>query len=224
MNKRFFILSFVLLLCSFFPLGYVSAAEANEADASKELDIQLSPNDYLFQVPNMKPGDWAPRDLKISNDGKQDFSYHVELANTTEEKRLFNELIIEVADGDEQLYKGNLPNYAIPDRSLDAGEQEELKLTVYFPDHLGNEFQGLETEFVLIFTAEGEEDQQDSISVGGNVSNGDGNGASGVKGGAALPNTSTDIFTLLLFGTILLAVGGGILVIRKLRLIKDHRI
>ncbi|MGP4064535.1 hypothetical protein ACTWPF_06390 [Oceanobacillus sp. M65] len=224
MNKRFFILSFVLLLCSFFPLGYVSAAEANEADASKELDIQLTPNDYLFQVPNMKPGDWAPRDLKISNDGRQDFSYHVELANTTEEEKLFNELIIEVADEDEQLYKGNLPNFAIPDRSLDVGEQEELKLTVYFPDHLGNEFQGLETEFVLIFTAEGEEDQQDSISVGGNVSNGDGNGTSGDKGGAALPNTSTDIFTLLLFGTILLAVGGGILVIRKLRLIKDHRI
>ncbi|WP_042222424.1 hypothetical protein [Oceanobacillus manasiensis] len=223
MNKRFFISSLIVLLCAFVPLGYVSADDAS--NTSEELDIKLSPNDYLFQVQNMKPGDWAPRNLIVSNNGRQHFDYQIELRNTQDEEKLFNELIIEVMDGDEILYKGNLPNFEIQERNLASGKQEELKFTVFFPEHLGNEFQGLATEFILIVTAEGKE-QQDVISVGGNISNGDGNGsgATSDKNGAALPNTATSIFTLLLIGTILLSVGAGILLIRKAQTIKDQRI
>lgn len=218
MRKRFLISSLIILLCTFVPWSFVSAANANTAnDEQQEIDIQLSPNNYLFQVPNIKPGDWAPRSLTILNNGRQDFTYAVELQNTIEDTKLFDALIIKVMDGNKELYSGNLSSFNLPARDLAAGEQEALDIIVYFPEHLGNEFQGLAAEFVLTVTAEGEEDQQDVISVDSNVGNGDGNGA-------ILPDTATSIFTLLLIGTILLSVGGVILCIKKVQSLKSQRI
>jgi LPXTG-motif cell wall-anchored protein len=156
----------------------------------QEIDIVTTPEKVLFDVTNMKPGDWAIRDLKIKNSGKQDFDYLFSSNKKSGSTQLFNELFLTVTHGDTELYKGKLGGFSKLDtRVIKSGAEETLTFRVDFPEQLGNEFQGLATEVEFKFYVEG--------TLGGVLP----------VDGPKLPNTGTDMFNILVAGAVLVLTG-----------------
>ncbi|MYL44691.1 LPXTG cell wall anchor domain-containing protein [Virgibacillus halodenitrificans] len=185
-------------------------------EEEKELAINVLPGDVLFNINNMKPGDWAPRTITVQNNGIKDFTYQMSLRNDGEEK-LFNELLLEINDSKTVLYEGKLADFTkLSDRDLSTSKQEELEVTVIFPEYLGNEFQGLDAEFSILFTAEGKTSQLAEVSVDGMIGSGNSQTQS------FLPNTATGIFNLFLSGAVLLISGVFILLYKKWRKVSKN--
>ncbi|GGA67070.1 TasA family protein [Ornithinibacillus halotolerans] len=212
---------------------------ADSAEGKHDIDISLSPSDVLFDLKNMKPGDWAPRTLTVNNKGKLDFEYQMSITNEGD-YMLFNELVLEVADGNNELWNGKLKDFnGLSNRSLKANESEDLEFTLRFPEELGNEFQGKEVHFKLVFVAEGkEEGQDDTENPGDDPSDSedpdDEGGVKGIdketndkdtesvdgivndgdsSGGSTLPNTAANMFNYIFIGAYLLIIGGLIFLI-----------
>lgn len=140
-------LSIILMI---FPVSLVLADEQEERTG-----LEISPNDHLFNIFNMKPGDWATRTIKVSNTSEEPFEYTFMIDNVTGET-LFSKLLFEIYAGDHELYHGKLKDYPVfSPRLIQPQEHEELTMTIRFPEHLGNEFQGLNTNFSFVFIAEG---------------------------------------------------------------------
>ena len=75
----------------------------------------------------------------------------MQLQNSGEEK-LFNELLLEIKAGDKELYQGKLAAFkSLPERKLTSGTEENLDITIRFPEHLGNDFQGLDVGICFLF-------------------------------------------------------------------------
>ena len=158
MSKLFRLLPFLLLISGicFFPVTSAFADDENDTEKN-DIDISISPKDDLFAISNMKPGDWAPRTITVENSGSTDFDYQMQLENSGEEK-LFNELLLEIKANDKELYQGKLAAFkSLPARKLTSGSGENLDITIRFPEHLGNDFQGLTSAFVFTFSAEGKD-------------------------------------------------------------------
>lgn len=216
MIKLFRLFTLLLLTSAicFYPVTN-AFAEGEEDNAEKEISISLSPEENLFDISNMKPGDWAPRTIAVQNSGNTDFVYRLQLQNSGE-KKLFNELLLEIKAGDIELYQGKLAQLeSLPERRLTSGTEENLDITIRFPEHLGNEFQGLESAFVFSFTAEGDDSTVVQAMTTGQVAS-----VGPPSAGTSMPTTSTNIFNWILFGVLL--VSGGIvwMVIRRYRRIK----
>src|SRR5690625_3180247 len=148
--KKLMLSLIVVLLLGLSPFLSMPAA------ADDGISIGVLPNDTLFQVEDMKPGDWAPRTVTVENNGQEDFSYSMYIESKSQDK-LFNELLLEIVASEMELYAGNLADFEnLEGRNLEQGKQEDLEITIRFPTHLGNEFQGLNTAFNIVFTAEGQ--------------------------------------------------------------------
>ncbi|WP_342574027.1 hypothetical protein MHH37_17305 [Solibacillus sp. FSL K6-1781] len=220
--KKLFQIIPLLLLFSWVSLSPVTSvyAEGENDTENKEIDISITPTDTLFEVSNMKPGDWAPRTITVKNIGSKDFEYQMQLQNSGDEK-LFNELLLEIKANDEQLYQDKLANFkSLPIRKLATGNEENLEVTIRFPEHLGNEFQALQSSFAFTFTAQGNESEPVQEEIIGQISS---LGSPMSPGGPILPDSSTNLINyLLLCGA--LVVGGIVMVIiiyyRKLRLVQ----
>ncbi|WP_262174182.1 CalY family protein [Saccharococcus sp. Marseille-Q5394] len=194
-----------LLLISMICLFPTTSAVADEKNASdkKEVEISLSPKDTLFDVSNMKPGDWAPRTLTVKNSGIVDFDYHMQLRNNGDEM-LFNELLMEIKSGDKELYSGRLSAFqGLPARFLGSGSDENLDITIRFPEHLGNDFQGKGVEFSFNFIAEAKDGTVVHVMTNGHVE--------GVMSPAVAGFRLSDGSTNLLFG--FLAITAGVIMI-----------
>ncbi|MGM0843548.1 MAG: TasA family protein [Bacillota bacterium] len=182
MKKINYILSIILLLLLF---PFTAYGETNN-----QLDISTSPHIILFDLTNLKPGDTMSRDLLIANNGEQDFHYIISNKFTGGSEKLYNQLLLEVSDEKGIIFKGNLKDFnKIDSRSLKSREQENILFHVEMPYELGNEYQGLTTDFQLKIFVEG--------TLGGVLP------AEGPK----LPDTATDVFQALLVGVIMLGVG-----------------
>lgn len=182
--------------------------------AESEITIDVLPGEVLFDVDNMKPGDWAPRTVVIQNNGMMAFNYTTTLKPEGKSMKLFNELLLEIKDSNGELYNGKLADFKeLAPRSLKPSSEEKVHYTVRFPTHLGNEFQGLDAKFTLIFSAKGKDNAIDEKAVSATIA-GDGGsgGSSGISSGSALPATATGIFNMLLIGFLLVA-GGALLVL-----------
>lgn len=153
--RIYFVVIFMIGLLYFSLTGINAVAE--EAPAQQDVDISISPGgDPLFQVENMKPGDWAPRTVTVQNVGIQDFDYSVRVQNTGDPK-LFNALVLEIKAGELTLYEGKMTDFdEMPSRKLVSGSEESLEMVIRFPEHLGNDYQGLEAAFSFQFVAEGQ--------------------------------------------------------------------
>jgi len=184
MSKLFRLIPCLLLLSGicFFPVTSVFADGENDTDQN-EIDISISPKDTLFDISNMKPGDWAPRTITVKNSGSKDFVYQMQLQNSGD-KKLFNELLLEIKAADKELYQGRLAAFkSLTTRKLTSGTEENLDITIRFPEYLGNDFQGLASAFVLTFTAEG----RDYPGNGGSDNPGDGGSDNPTDGGGDNP-------------------------------------
>ena len=216
MNKLLRLLPLLLLISGmiFLPVTTVFADGEDNTEKS-DIDITLSPTENLFSISNMKPGDWAPRTITVGNSGSQDFTYHMELLNNGE-KKLFNELLLEIKAADKELYQGKLADFdSVTARKLVSGSEENLDITIRFPEHLGNDFQGLGAGFTLNFTAEGKNSTPVHASTKGQVDSGGPTSA-----GFSLPATSTNIFNLILFGAVLVTGGIVLMMVRHYRRVK----
>ncbi|HJF33030.1 MAG TPA: hypothetical protein K8V56_14810 [Sporosarcina psychrophila] len=181
MSKLFRLFPVLLLISGicFFPMTSVFADGENNTNKN-DIDISISPNDTLFEINNMKPGDWAPRTITVRNVGSKDFAYQMQLENSGE-KKLFNELLLEIKVDDKELYQGKLAAFkSLPARKLTRGSGENLDITIRFPEHLGNDFQGLGAAFVFTFTAEGRDNPGNG---GGDNPGGEGGDNPGGEGG-----------------------------------------
>ena len=108
-----------------------------------------------------------------------------------------------------ELYQGKLAAFeSFSERKLASGTEENLEMTIRFPEHLGNEFQGLSSAFVFSFTAEGTNGPAVQAMIKGQVAS---SSIGPTSAGLTLPTASTNISNLMLFGTVLVA--GGILLI-----------
>ena len=101
-------------------------------------------------------------------------------------------------------------------RELVSGSEENLDITIRFPEHLGNDFQGLDSSFAFVFIAEGKE-RKPAVQA---VANGQIDSSDPTSSGFTLPATSTSIFNLFLFGTALVAAGIVLMIVRHYKRIK----
>lgn len=168
----------------------VKLSQISAAINTQEIDIATSPEKILFNVTNLKPGDWAERTFTIINNGKQDFKY-LSSSNLKEgSKEFYNELLLKVSDKDKVLFDGKMNDFNKFDpRFIAKNGSEQLFFKVVVPEELGNEFQGLEAEVEFKFYVEG--------TLGGVLP------ADGPK----LPNTGTDMFNILVAGAVLVLSG-----------------
>lgn len=136
-------------------IGVTTSMEQVRAEERKEIDLSLTPKDVLFDVPNMKPGDWAERSIRVNNEGAAKFLYTMSSEFADGSKKLYEALTLEVRDQDRVLYKGSLEGFTkLQGRTLSAGQSEQLIYTVRFPEELGNEYQGLGMKVKFVFYAE----------------------------------------------------------------------
>jgi len=167
--------------------------------------ISISPNDDLFDVKNMKPGDWAIKELTIENKADKEITYEVVIYFQSGSKKLFNMLEMQIEQNGKRLAGGKLGDLKqMESRKLDASNKETLTFIMDFPPELGNEFQGLGSKFQIEVSAaeSGFAGGTDSAAVNGGIS------STGL--GGMLPNTATNIFNLFMTG--LLLCGAGVIV------------
>ena len=214
---KLFRLSIFLLIISvicFYPVTSVFADDTDDK-AENDVAISLSPNEKLFDITNMKPGDWAPRTLTVTNSGDADFVYQMQLQNSGE-KKLFNELMVEIKAGDIELFQGKLAELkSLPGRKLISGSEENLDITIRFPEHLGNDFQGQSSVFVFSFVAEGKDNTTVQAMTKGQVAS-----VGPTPSELSQPTISTNIFIFILAGTLLVVSGIVFMIIRNYRRVR----
>lgn len=189
-----------------FIIGITTSMEKVLANERKEIDLSLTPKEMLFDVTkDMKPGDWAERSIRVNNEGAAEFLYTMSAEFTEGSKKLYDGLILEVKNQQERvLYKGSLSGFTkLTGRTLSAGQSEQLQYIVRFPEELGNEYQGLETQVKFIFYAE-----EDGGHIGepkdSNGSTNENDSASHIK---LLPNTGADYMYSILIGIGMMMIG-----------------
>ena len=149
------------------------------------------PESVLFKIDNFKPGDWAERELFLYNDGP-DNEYFIFIDNVRGDKAFLNELQIKIEYNNVELFQGTINDFKGIDRTfIKENENHKYFITVEFPYDLGNEYQGLTSQFDIGFYVKNPILIEDKES------------------GELLPNTSTNTFNIML-------IGGGLLIIGTL--------
>jgi hypothetical protein len=178
-----FMMGLITLLLMHISMSPVLATP--DTNSQSEIKIKLLPEDVLFTIENMQPGDEVSKTIAIQNSGEQEFKYNMKLEDAGSEK-LFNELLIEISDADGLLYSGKMIEFdGIEARNLKSMENDEFSLTIIFPEHLGNEYQGSVAKFNIVFVAEGI--NLDDLF--------------------ELPNTATNYYNYMVGGAILILFG-----------------
>jgi LPXTG-motif cell wall-anchored protein len=177
--------SLIIILTFLYPLDKTFASSP-----IKEIDIAITPEKVLFNVNKLVPGDSASRTLNIKNSGKNDFKYIASCEYVSGSEILFDKLDLVIKDSNGVLFKGKLFefNKLVP-RLLKSKQNENLIFDINFPKYLGNEFQGLETQFQFNFYVEG--------TLGGLLP------ADGPK----LPETGSNMYNILVLGAVLILFG-----------------
>ncbi len=169
----------------------------------------ISESNQLFDLENIKPGDWADRELIISNKRNNDITYDIEIAYEDGSKMFYDALFLEIKSAGNQLYYDKLANFTtIKDLTLAANEEEILEMQLTFPPESGNEFQGLTTKATITIISQDDIDEESStftISTDSQSMDND----------SFLPATATFAFNFLIIGLALLLVGSIIYLIIK---------
>ncbi|WP_175614540.1 TasA family protein [Piscibacillus halophilus] len=208
---------------------------------SDNLSISTTPDQVIFDVNNIKPGDWFEREFTVENDGDLDIVYYIDSRMINGSEKLYNHMNLTIKDSSgDVLYNGKLGDYkGLEYRELAIGEKDELMLIAEFPPESGNEYQGLKTNFVIRVNAREEpidvpEDienpdeqdrEQDDPASGVGDSGGDKDSTDGeqVKGNSALPQTGEQIpYLFYIIGGIFLLSGVTLYLITR-RLARDHK-
>ncbi|MBD7964938.1 LPXTG cell wall anchor domain-containing protein [Fictibacillus norfolkensis] len=218
--KLILIYSLVLLtIVVFIPIGNTGADSITQ-----EIKIDTLPEKVLFDIENFKPGDWAPRELTIQNNGNQDFFYNIQSRMKSGSEKLYNQFQLKIKDQSGLVFQGELKDFkGLDPRPLAAFSEETLTLTVEFPYISGNEFQGLNTEVEFVLYAEGkgeppppDTDNPDEDENSGNTPPSNDSNNPPAKDTGSLPQTGEDnpIF-IILSGLFISMAGLALLLIKK---------
>jgi len=178
------ILLLLILITLFSPIVL-----AEDNSNPQEIDISTSPGEILFDLSNMKPGDSVNRSLSVSNNGNKNFSYILSNEFKSGDIVFYNQLDLVIKSNNQILYEGKLNKFKeLEPRLLNGKKNENLMLFIKIPIELGNEFQGLESDFQFNIYVEG--------TLGGvlPVDN-------------KLPTTGSEMFNLLAAGAAILLAG-----------------
>ncbi|SEQ84263.1 LPXTG-motif cell wall anchor domain-containing protein [Virgibacillus subterraneus] len=181
------LLTIVLILI--FPINsYASEGNVNEIE---EIDLATSPSSIFFNLNNMKPGDYAIKNLTVSNDGNQGIQYKFTNTFIDGSKKLYDEFHLTVKDESSVLFDGMLKDFTtLEQRNLTDGDSEVIRFKILMPYKLGNEFQGLGSKFEFTFSMTNISEETISSGVG-----------------QLLPDTATSMYNFLLIGAIVLLSG-----------------
>ncbi|QHS24364.1 LPXTG cell wall anchor domain-containing protein [Virgibacillus sp. MSP4-1] len=192
--KKLLVLLLSGIIIFAFP-AYLEATINGEKDQS--IDIATSPHKIFFNLQNLKPGDFSTKEMTIYNKGEEDFNYLFTNRFLTGSEKLYNEFLLTVRDKNGVLFDGKLKNFEeLASRELKSGDSEVLTFKVEMPYELGNEFQGLSTEFQFKVFVEG--------TLGG-----------AIPVEHRLPETSTNMFHYMILGIMLLLGGGSLYYFQK---------
>jgi hypothetical protein len=148
------ILSFVLMIFLF----QVKDTKADDSDY--EVDISTTPAQFLFDVKNMKPGDWSTSSLKINNEGNLDFNYSISSHHESGDSYLYNQFLVWVSDREGLLYEGKLSDFSnFPLGTIAAKGSNTLIFKVELPYETGNEAQGKSTSVTFELNAIGHKEE-----------------------------------------------------------------
>ncbi|WP_264740321.1 TasA family protein [Cytobacillus firmus] len=240
MGKRKFWSLSVFLMLIFLLFSPLSTS----ANINSKFSIDIHQADrYLFNLTNMKPGDWVTRNLTIQNRGNSNFTYNTRVEFTNGSEKLYNEFQLKIWDSNVLLFNDKLHKFqGLNPRNLPAGKQEDLKFEVKFPYELGNEYQNLNFDFELRFMIEGrnpdpDPDPENPTDPKGptNPGNPDPSDPADDGGnpilpqrpipaeeldnppvdGQILPSTATNLYNNLLLGILLVISGGGLFILQK---------
>jgi LPXTG-motif cell wall-anchored protein len=154
------------------------------------INLTTNPEKVLVELTNIKPGDSVSRELTITNNGTDDFKYLTSNSFVSGSNLFFRKLDLKIEDKSTVLYDGKLSKFnKLEPRLLESKHNEKLTFYIKVPTELGNEYQGLDTEFEFKFYVEG--------TLGGILP------ANGPK----LPETGTNMFNYILAGSALLIIG-----------------
>ncbi|MGR9048695.1 TasA family protein [Halobacillus faecis] len=150
--KIFSIYSICILVFVFLPpIGSTQASEN-----ASEIDLSTS-HERIIDIENFKPGDYAVRTFALNNNGTEKLQYTVTSSRKSGSEKLYDQLAFTLAIEGEEVFSGYLPDFEkISGRKLEANGSNEMTLKIEFPYESGNEFQGLATEIVFTFFAEGD--------------------------------------------------------------------
>jgi LPXTG-motif cell wall-anchored protein len=184
-------------------LGLNSYVYAEESDSNRNnqmvIDIATSPSKVFFNITNIKPGDHLTKELTITNQGKQDFNYILTNKFINGSEKFYNELLLTVNTGQTKLFEGKLKDFEkLGSRELSINDSEDLTFRVEMPYELGNDYQGLATEFEFKIYVEG--------TLGGII-----------PVNNKLPDTGSDMFNFMLIGATLVAGGGALYLFQLIR-------
>lgn len=190
----------IILLLTLFFWVFVPVRIYGQIGNNNQIDLTTNPANVLFDLTNMKPGDSITRNLSIENNGNQDFNYIASSKFLSGSEIFYNKLDLIVEDKNGLIYQGKLFEFdKLSPRLLNSNQNENLTFFIKMPRDLGNEFQGLDTEFQIKLYVEG--------TLGGALP------ADGPK----LPNTSSDMFNILIVGAVLVVTGSTYQFILKRR-------
>jgi LPXTG-motif cell wall-anchored protein len=189
--------------------------------ARKVIDIGLNKEETYIELEALKPGDRIIDSIKIRNQGNVDIIYNHYTELKSGSKKYYDQLIIKVTDSTNCiLYEGMLKDFTkIENRKLIKNSDEELTYEIHIPHELGNEYQGLSASVLLVYYAEEDQtpnsnedfnDEQDVIAPKPSKVKTDTNVNQNTpvgSQGSQLPNTATNIYNLLLIGTVLMTIG-----------------
>jgi LPXTG-motif cell wall-anchored protein len=208
----------------FFGLLLLFSIQPNPANAlvgagneNKEVGLDISPNNILFNTSNMKPGDSVEKVLEVQNNGEDNFQYIVKVIKEEQNDKLYNELQLDLSRDGTIIYSGKLKDIKeLKPITLKKQSEHKLLLKVALPYELGNEFQGLMSEFKIKLVAQlasGTTDPpvtEDETPIPPSKVDSETNvnpPTHANSQGSKLPNTATNVYNLLLMGAVLMAIG-----------------
>lgn len=161
----------------------------------QELEIKTVPENQLFSLENLAPGQVEEKNIILQNKGKNDFSYQSFAKYKSGSKQLYQilNLTITTSDG-ENLFKGKLKDFSsLKGRIIEKNKDDGLTIKIGLPSEAGNEFQGLACVVDFQFLAES----------GAPASNTNSNESLRPN----LPNTATNIYNYIAAGMFLIVIG-----------------
>lgn len=154
-------------------VDYSKVSICYENNTDRDIDV---PNDFMERAKSIMPGDIYRESIKLKNFEKKNAKYYMSIkTNETNQKKLELLKNIKLAIRNkkgESIYEGSLISEGkilIGKYNIDEGD--ELDFTISFPTNLGNEFENLNPDLFLIFSAEYEmsDAEESSIKTGDTI-------------------------------------------------------
>ncbi len=116
--------------------------------------IRIFPKGTLFNVENMMPGQEISTDFVVSSNRPYDVYLSALLERGNVE--LFENVVATVKNGAETFYKGSFAKLKDLSLKFSKGEEEKnLKLVLFLPEDVGNEYQGKSCDVSLVLSYNG---------------------------------------------------------------------